>query len=205
MVKRGSFIVFEGIDGSGKSTQVERLVAALCKAGHDARATFEPTQGPFGKKIREKARTGEPIAPETELSWFEEDRKSHVADEIQPALEAGQVLVCDRYYLSTVAYQGARGLDYHEILKRSEALFPPPDLVLLLEIDPERSKQRLEDRAGPAEPDFENLEFQERVAAIFAELDRPYLERIDGEANADEVQRSIQAAVARRLGLLESE
>ncbi len=205
MVKPGSFIVFEGIDGSGKSTQVTRLVEALRAAGHEAEATFEPTRGPFGRKIREKARAGEPIPPETELSWFEEDRKSHVEEMIQPALGAGKVVVCDRYYLSTVAYQGARGLPWREILERSESLFPAPDLVLLLEIDPARSQGRLADRGGPAEPDFENRDFQERVAEIFKELHFPYLERIDGEADADDVERSVRAAVAHRLGLLEEE
>ncbi len=179
MVKRGSFIVFEGIDGCGKSTQVDLLVDAISAAGHEALATFEPTNGTFGQQIRHKAHAGEDIDPEIELNWFEQDRHEHVENVLEPALKEGCVVVCDRYYLSTVAYQGARGLDWKELLESNLAAFPAPDLVLLIEMDTDQSQSRLSQRAGPAEPTFENRSFQERVDAIFKAVQLPCIERID--------------------------
>lgn len=190
----GSFLVVEGIDGAGKSTQVERLVAALRGAGHDVLATREPTDGPIGQRIREKARSGEKIEPAQELAWFMEDREAHVRDELAPALAAGRTVVCDRYFLSTVAYQGARGLDWRAILEESESRFPVPDLALIVEIDPAAGLERVRSRGGVSEPDFENLAFLERVAAIFAELKRPWIVRVDGEGDPDVVAARVRAA-----------
>ncbi len=200
--RRGSFIVFEGIDGSGKSTQVARLVDALREAGQDVLETREPTDGPAGRRIREMLKGEQRVAPEQELAWFFEDRAEHVRDVIEPALEAGKVVVCDRYYLSTVAYQGAGGLDWRAILADSEARFPAPDLVLLLEVTPEGGLTRTETRTGHAEPIFENIAFLERVAAVFGQIERPWIVRLPGEADADAVSASVRAVVAERLGLL---
>jgi dTMP kinase len=202
MVNRGSFIVFEGIDGCGKSTQVDLLVDAIAASGREALATFEPTNGTFGQQIRHKARAGEDIDPEMELNWFEQDRHEHVENMLNPALDDGCVVVCDRYYLSTVAYQGARGLDWHQILESNMAAFPTPDLVLLIEMDTDQSQSRLSQRSGPAEPTFENRNFQERVDAIFKGLTLPCIERIDGSGTPEEVHERICTAVRERLQLL---
>ena len=131
----GRLIAFEGLDGSGKSTQLELLAAHLRATGCDVVTTREPTEFPSGQRIREMARSGELLEPEEELRWFVEDRRVHVDQVIRPELRANRIVLTDRYYLSTVAYQGARGLDYEKILGDSEAEFPIPDLVLLLEID----------------------------------------------------------------------
>ena len=202
MVKRGSFIVFEGIDGCGKSTQVAMLVDAISAAGHETIATFEPTNGSYGQQIRHKARAGEEIDPEMELNWFEQDRHEHVESVLEPALKEGCAVVCDRYYLSTVAYQGARGLDWERILESNAAAFPTPDLVLLIEMPPDQSQQRLSQRSGPSEPTFENRSFQERVDAIFKQLSLPYIERIDGSGTPEQVHRRVCDAVRERLQLL---
>jgi dTMP kinase len=194
-VKPGSFLVVEGIDGAGKSTQVERLVAALRADGHDVLATREPTDGPVGRRIREMARAGQKIEPAQELAWFMEDRDAHVQSELAPALAAGRSVVCDRYFLSTVAYQGGRGLDWRAILAESEARFPIPDLALILEIDAAAGLARARSRGGTADPDFENQAFLERVAAIFAELDRPWIVRVDARADARTVTEHIRTAV----------
>ena len=193
-MKRGSFVILEGIDGSGKSTQLQRLVAGLEAAGHDVVATREPSDGAIGRRIRARARSGESLPPEQELEWFMEDRTEHVRQVIQPALIAGRTVVCDRYYLSTVAYQGARGLDWQAILAESEARFPQPDLALILEIDAASGLARTRLRGGAADPAFENLAFLERVAAIFAAIDRPWIARIDASGDADSVTAAITAA-----------
>jgi dTMP kinase len=201
-VKRGALVAFEGLDGCGKSTQVAALAGALRAAGHETVATFEPTDGPTGARIRAMARSGKPLAPEEELRWFVEDRRAHVRDTIGPALAAGRVVVTDRYFLSTVAYQGARGLDWRRILAESEAEFPLPDLVLLLEVEVAVGLARTRARGGAAEGVFEHAELLERVAAIFRAIDRPYLERIPAAGPAAEVHAAVVARVRARLGLL---
>lgn len=201
-MNRGRFIVFEGLDGCGKTLQSGRLADALRAAGRDAVLTREPSDGPVGRRIRETARSGEPVSAEEELAWFVEDRRQHVAEVIEPSLEAGRVVVCDRYFLSTVAYQGSRGMDPERLLADMEADFPLPDLVLLLEVAPDAGLERVAGRAQELDTLFEDRERLSRVAAIFHSLDRPYLERIDGSAPPDTVHGAVVAAVRRRLSLL---
>ena len=135
-MKRGRLVAFEGLDGSGKSTQLERQAARLRAAGHDVVATREPTPGPNGRRIRELAAAGERAPAPDELALFVADRREHVAEVIAPALARGALVLTDRYFLSTVAYQGARGLDPERLLRESEAEFPLPDLALLFDLDP---------------------------------------------------------------------
>jgi dTMP kinase len=202
-VKRGSLIVFEGLDGSGKSTQAAALVQVLLAAGHEVVATREPTEGPYGRRIRAMARSHEEVAAEEVLRWFHADRREHVARIIAPALAARSVVVSDRYYLSSVAYQGALGIDPDEILRMSETEHPAPDLALLLEIDPTAGLQRARSRPGRDEPAFEQHELLERVAAIYRSLDLPYLVRIDARGGEAEVHAAVVEALRERLDLLE--
>lgn len=198
-MRRGRLIALEGIDGSGKSTQVPHVVAALRAAGHEVLATREPTDGEWGRKIRVMAQTGEEIPPDEELRWFMEDRQEHVQEVIAPALEAGTSVVTDRYFLSTVAYQGARGLDWRAILRESEARFPLPDLAILFEVTAERGLARVRSRAGAPEPAFERGDYLSRVTGIFAALERDYLVRVDGSGSETSVRRAAEAAVAEHL------
>jgi len=200
-VNRGRLIVFEGLDGCGKSTQVTRLAAALRAAGHAVEATREPTNGDYGQRIRALAKTGGSVSHEEELRWFVEDRREHVDGVVEPALAAGRIVICDRYFLSTVAYQGARGADAAEVLESSEAEFPIPDLVILLEIAPSAGLARVHERGGPIETHFEELEYLTAVDTAFRRLDRPYLVRIDGSANTEAVECAVAECVAERLHL----
>ncbi len=204
-VTRGKLIAFEGVDGCGKSTQLRLLADWLRARGADVLTTREPTDGEHGRRIREMARSGERVAPETELAWFVEDRREHVANEIEPALAAGRFVLTDRYYLSSVAYQGARGLDWREILARSEAEFPPPDLAIVVEVPPERAlervRKRVEESGGVAEPVFEEIELQRGVARVFAALDCPYVVRVPGEGPPEAVHERIAELVESRLAL----
>ncbi len=199
-MKRGWLIAFEGVDGSGKTTQVARLADVLRTRGLDVVTTHEPTDGGFGQRIRAMATSSEPPPPHEELRWFIEDRREHVKETIAPALERGAVVVTDRYFLSTVAYQGARGHDPGGLLARSEAEFPLPDLVLLLEIPPAGGLERVH-RRGASEPAFEQREYLEEVAAIFHSVERDYVERVDAAADPDAVQAGVWRIVAERLGL----
>ncbi len=197
----GRLVAFEGLDGSGKSTQLELLAARLRAAGHDIVTTHEPTGFPSGQRIREMARSGNLLLPEEELRWFVEDRRVHVAEVITPALRAGQIVLTDRYYLSTVAYQGARGLDYEQILADSEAEFPTPDLVVLLEIDFQKAFERVYARGLELEGVFEQREFLSRVASVFDALDCTYLERVPGDGEPSQIEAIIAERIRLRLGL----
>lgn len=178
-MKRGILVAFEGLDGSGKSTQLRLAGEALRARGLEVIETREPTDGSWGRRIREMARSGTVVAPETELGWFFADRREHMRKVVEPALAEGKIVLSDRSYISTVAYQGARGLDPVKILADSEAEFVHPDLILLFELSAEQGLARVEARAGVAEPVFEELSFQERVSEIFEGLEVQGLVRID--------------------------
>jgi len=200
-MKHGVLIAVEGIDGSGKSTQVQRLAAALRAAGHDVVATREPSVGPFGQRIRAMVHSGEAAAPEEELRWFLADREQHVREVIEPALAAGKVVITDRYFLSTAAYQGARGLGAEAILKQCEERFPLPDLALVLDVDPALGLARARSRGAGLDGVFEREEYLERVAGLFRGFCRPYLEIVAARASADSVYEALLAKLRARLGL----
>jgi len=200
-VKRGKLIVFEGIDGCGKTTQLGLLADAVAARGLDPLRTHEPTGGPYGQRIRSMARSGTRVEPERELRWFVEDRRAHVAGVIEPALAAGRLVLSDRYYLSSVAYQGARGLDWSRILADSESEFPLPDLAIILVVEPERGLERVRARGSAAEPLFEELEFLRRVAETFAAVDREYVARVDAEDEPASVHQRVLSLLDERLGL----
>jgi dTMP kinase len=201
-VNRGRLIAFEGVDGSGKSTQLRLLARAIRSAGRVVVETREPTDGAWGRRIREMARSGSRVAPAEELRWFVEDRREHVAHEIKPALAAGAAVLTDRYFLSTVAYQGARGLDPARLLAEAEAEFPLPDLALVLDLAPEEGLARVAARGGALEPAFEEAAFLTAAAALFRGLHRPYVEHLDAGAAREVVHGRVCEVVQRRLALL---
>jgi dTMP kinase len=200
-VNRGRLVVFEGVDGSGKSTQLRLLVDRLRARGLDPVVTHEPTGGAWGQRIRAMARSGERVVPEEELRWFVEDRREHVGRVIEPGLASGRLVLSDRYFLSTVAYQGARGLDPHRLIAQAEAEFPAPDLALVFEIDPVRGLARVAARGGTAEPAFEEARFLARVDAIFRTIDRSYIARIAADAEASDVHAEVCSLLRLRLGI----
>jgi dTMP kinase len=194
-VKRGTLIVFEGLDGCGKSTQLRLAVEALSARHIDPVVTREPTDGPWGRRIREMAKSDQGVTAETELEWFFEDRREHMRDVVQPALAAGRLVLSDRSYISTVAYQGARGLDAAKILAESETEFARPNLILLFEISAKEGLARVHARGGDREPIFENLAFLERVAAIFEELDVNGMKRIDASRREEVIAEDVLSAI----------
>ncbi len=198
-MKRGTLIVFEGLDGCGKSTQLRRAADHLSGLGVDFVVTREPTDGPWGRRIREMARAGTGVTPETELEWFFEDRRDHMREVVEPALAAGRLILSDRSYLSTVAYQGARGLDPEKILRDSEAEFARPDVVLLFEISAKEGLSRVHDRGRESEPVFENLEFLERVSEVFSAMTVGGLERVDATRSEDQIAEDVISVLERVL------
>jgi len=193
----GFLLALEGIDGAGKSVQARAISAALAARGFEVVLTHEPTNGPWGRLLRESATRGR-LSPAEELAAFLQDREQHVRELIRPSLAAGKVVITDRYYFSTVAYQGARGFDPEDLLRRNEAIAVEPHLLVLLDLDPATSLGRVDRRDGRTN-EFEQLAELTRVREIFLGLRKPYLLRLDAARPAAELTAEILAAVDRTL------
>lgn len=190
----GLFIVIEGIDGTGKSTQAKRLGEWFTAQGRDVVLSREPTAGPWGKKVRESAATGR-LSREDELQYFLNDRLQHVDELIKPSLAAGKVVILDRYYFSTMAYQGARGFDPQEIRRKNELFAPSPDLLLIMDLDVDTALTRIGARGDTAN-EFEQRDSLERCREIFLSLkDEPFVRIISSDGSLDEVAKRVIEAV----------
>jgi dTMP kinase len=161
-------IAVEGIDGAGK-TSISALLAQYCgERGIACAYSKEPTGLGYGRKLRESAKIGR-LTVEEECDLFLKDRIDHVERSIQPALNAGAVVLLDRYYWSTAAYQGARGIDPFAILAQNEAHAPVPDLVILLDVAPELGLERVRIR-GDIPNEFEKVGALAKAREIFNRL-----------------------------------
>ena len=199
LVCRGLLIVFEGIDGTGKSTQIRMLAEKLRVMGHEVVETREPTDGPFGRKIRELYVNRQSCSVEEELELFMRDRQEHVEQVIKPGLEAGRVILTDRYYFSTAAYQGAAGQDPAEIIRRNETFAPRPDLVLHLVVPVSESLHRIKKLRNDTPNDFEREENLARVAAIFDSLGGDFIKRVDATPGVEAVHAEVLQQVRQLL------
>lgn len=200
MTRKGRLITIEGIDGTGKTTQVQRLKEWLERHGVEAVALKEPTQGKYGQEIARRAQAGS-FGPQDELRLFMEDRREDVEKNIRPALESGKFVIMDRYYLSNMAYQGARGLDPERIRLENEAFSPVPDLIIILDLAPEKSMARVNTRKDVV-GHFENEAYLEKVRKIFLAIGKqPNAVVINTEAPVADVHKRIVDAVRDRLRL----
>ncbi|MDW7772062.1 MAG: dTMP kinase [Desulfobulbaceae bacterium] len=191
---KGILIAVEGIDGTGKSTQVRLLADYLRNRGLTVVETREPTDGPSGRKIRQLFVDRGQCSPAEELALFIEDRRQHVQEVIAPALARGQVVVTDRYYYSTAAYQGAAGLDPDDVFAKN-SFAPEPDLVILLIMEPQASLTRIKELRGEELNDFEQEDQLHRVAALFASFKSDQIVRIDADAPVHQVEQKIRLVV----------
>lgn len=202
--KRGKFIVLEGIEGAGKSRQSALLVDALRARGVDAIATREPGGAPLGEKLRELILDPK-YAPDaiTELYMYSAARRDHLKYVVEPALDAGKVVVCDRFIYSTLAYQGyGRGLDLDFIRTVNAATISPTkvDLALLLDISPEAGFARKGGADKADRLERESLEFFGRVYAGFkAMCESGELVAIDASGAKEETAAKILGAAEKIL------
>ena len=192
--KKGILIAIEGIDGTGKSTQLKLLASYLRERGCEVVETREPTDGKYGQQIRQLFVNRDKFTLEEELTLFVEDRKQHVQEVIAPALAAGKVVLTDRYYFSTAAYQGAAGMDPAEVFSRNN-FAPRPDLVILLTMSPEVSLVRIQELRGETLNDFEQEEQLRHVADLFASFEDPNISRVSADAPLNSVANEVQKAV----------
>lgn len=199
--RQGCLVAVEGIDGAGKTTQCARLARALQERGWDVVGLREPTEGPYGRRIRELARSGrENVSVREEFELFLRDREENVRVNIRPALRRGAVVVLDRYYYSSIAYQGARGLDPDFIRRENEKIAPLADLVILLTIPVEWIGRRIEGARNQARDLFEKEDYLRRVKDLFDQMQDPQIVRIDATADEDVVFQGIQNALEPLLG-----
>jgi len=189
----GILIAFEGIDGAGKTTQVELLTQLLVSRGEHVVRSKEPTDGVWGRKIRASATSGR-MSLADELNAFIEDRKEHVQNLIRPTLASGGIVILDRYYFSTIAYQGARGANVDELREQMLRIAPPPDVVFLIDLDPQVGLSRISDSRGDVPNDFERLEPLTMIRRIFLDLAAtdPTIRTIDGSQAVEQVHQDVK-------------
>ena len=191
---KGLFITFEGTEGCGKSTQVELLAQRLRTPGHHVRVLREPGGTPIGEEIRhtlKHSRDNVAMTPEAELLLMNASRAQLVREIIRPALAAGEIVLCDRFYDSTIAYQGyGRGLDLTMVRAIIDFSVGDtrPDLTVLLEVTPAAAAARLRARQASAPP----------VRDRFEEADGSFFERVV------EGYRAIAAAEPRRVQMIDA-
>ena len=192
-------IVFEGIDGSGKSTQAKMLHEYLLNKGVRAELTAEPTKdSEVGALLKKELRVGKPDQLYLQL-LFTADRAWHVANVVRPALERGAVVITDRYLDSTRAYGGAAGLD-GQWLARINGKFPKADLTLFMDVKPEEAMRRLAAARGTKEL-FDNIGFLTRVRSLYIEMsraDKGY-RVIDASNDVDAVHKKVVSLVDKAL------
>lgn len=187
-------VVIEGADGAGKSTLQRTLAALLQQQGIDVVQSREPTYGPHGMALREAAKI-QRLAPELELELLLKDRSAHVAELILPALARGAWVILDRYYFSTIAYQGAAGLDTEHLYAVNEAFAPPPDLLLILDLPVEESLKRIQER-GLASDDFERPSTLRRVREIFLSFaSLPFARILDARQSREDLLAQAWAGI----------
>ena len=194
------FIAFEGLDGSGSSTQSRILADKLEGSGHIALLTKEPTNdSPLGKLIREVLQHKWEASPEGLQLLFSADRAEHLKNEIEPALLNGQIVLTDRYFFSTIAY-GALAVEDVEWLKSLSKHFRIPDITFLFKLDPKICIERISGRGS----DFELFEQQEKLKIIWENYEKiakeyPNFHIIDASNSIEEISEEIWWIVSRQL------
>ena len=195
MAKRGAFIVIEGLDGSGKTTQA-RLLAEKLSRSHRTVYTAEPSRGKIGTFIRERCLYGEKrLTTTVEALLFAADRIEHVENEIKPAMAQGRLVICDRYFYSSLAYQGSSDLSIDWIAEINRYALKP-NFAVFIDVTPEKVLQRLSRRKSV----MENLETQRKVREIYLKyVAKGDLTRINGDKPLEEVRKELSTVVLKFL------
>lgn len=188
---KGLFIVVDGIDGAGKTTQIALLRHALERAGESVVVSKEPTTGRWGSRLRASALTGR-LSADEELDHFIRDREEHCSELIRPAIASGAIVLVDRYYHSTLAYQGPRMGDWRAIEQPVRAGVIEPDAVLILDLQPRIALERIVERDGAGNA-FEREEDLILTRAVFRELaaGNASIALIDADQDRERVMREI--------------
>ena len=207
MKNKGYFVSFEGIDGSGKSTQIQYLAKYLETLGFDVIITREPGGSVGGEQIRKLLLQGEVDrwSPETELLLFTAARRDHLERIILPALEDGKIVICDRFTDSTRLYQGMRGPNLRNLVEllNEKVIMCDPDLTIIIDINPETALKRAKSRKT-VEERFEDfgVDLQMKMRKGFIELAKEFGDRIevvDGQQSVDKLAQDICSLVKAKI------
>jgi dTMP kinase len=195
---RGLLVVFEGIDGAGKSTQIRRLGLLARALGFECVESREPTYGQYGKQLRDSAASGR-LSRREEHALLLLDRREHVDTLVTPTLARGALVLLDRYYFSSIAYQAGPELSAEQIRVDNETFAPPPDLLLILDLPVETGLARIGAR-GDRPNAFEAMATLEHCREVYRSFaGEPYARLIDATQDADEVTAAASAALVRAL------
>lgn len=186
LLKKGLLIAVEGIDGAGKTTLVKNLKSYYENKGFPCSKFKEPTEGYYGQQIRALAQYGrESVSPEEEMNLFLEDRKENKLQNLEPAIKRKELVFLDRYYFSSIAYQGARGLDPNFIKTKNEEIALRPDLVLILDCAVIIGLSRIKNLRNEIPNHFEQEELLEKARRIFKRMEAMYIQEIDASRTED--------------------
>ena len=192
MLKKGFLVVFEGIDGSGKTTQAKLLYEYLTRKGLKVVLSKEPTDSIYGQKIKKLAQGERDLTkPFDEYRLFINDRKIHVENLIKPALQEKKIVILDRYYFSTIAYQGALGLDIGKIKEENELFSPIPEIVFLINVPPRVGIIRIQKGREEKPNLFEQEKYLSDVSKVFNGLNEDYIVSLDGVDGIDIIHNKI--------------
>jgi len=187
----GKLIVFEGIDGSGKTT-ISRLFFKYLEDNKINTSWFrEPSDSKWGKKIRKLANEMDSIPINDEFKYFLEDRKLDVKNNILPSLKNGKIVILDRYYFSSACYQGARGMDVNMIISENRKFSPEPDLLFLIDVDIPTAMKRIKSSRIVEAKLFEKESYLEKVRKNYIDLKFDFIRIIDGKQPIENVLRSV--------------
>jgi dTMP kinase len=192
----GLLVAIEGIDGAGKSTLAKGLTERLRAHGVAVSVSKEPTNGPWGTKLRQSAESGR-LSPEEEVEYLLADRREHVEQFIRPALQRGEVVILDRYFPSMVAYQGAAGLPVDDLSKAND-FAPRPHLMILLDVEPATGLDRIRAR-GDRPNHFESEDNLARCRQIFLVMSERSKWVIDASKSEADVLEDSYARVVREF------
>jgi len=198
-INKGILIVFEGIDGTGKTTQAQILFDKLISHGLETVYFREPSTGRWGQEVKKKAAQTDSITPEEELELFQRDRQENVRENLRPALDENKVVILDRYYFSTIAYQGAKGIDQQRIRRINEAFVVIPDMVFIMDIDPGKGLDRIANRKKK-DLLFEQEDYLKKVRMIFQSFQGKNILHLDSARSIEEVAEEIEKSVFDYLG-----
>jgi len=193
----GKLIVFEGIDGSGKTTISKRLYSHLKNKGIDVVWFRAPSDSKWGKTIRDLANRKDAIPIEKEFLYFLRDRKWDVKHNINPALERGKTVILDRYFFSSACYQGARGMDMNRIISVNTEFSPPPDLLFIIDVDIHTAMSRIRKSREAEAKLFEKESFIQKVRKNYSSLDYDFIRIIDGTRSIGEVTEDVISSYER--------
>ena len=199
-MKLGKFIVLEGLDGSGKTTQINRLGAQLASAG--VLLTREPTNGPIGKLCRSALLGNTPLSQDALALLFAADRAQHLLTEIRPALDAGTHVICDRYIYSNMAFQGD-AVPLEKIFAYNENALIPPDLTIFIDTSPEECSRRISNSRTQTEI-YDGTALSKKIRLRYLRAFNDYgkimpVTQVDGNLSAENLVEIINSLIIEKI------